>query len=157
MNPKLGGSLDHLYLSLLSIFVLAVLLDSYNSWSDFLTVGWQPHPSTWCPVFLLDMDSMSSLSPLLSISSLWVLRVSCLPNLQYILEGPLNYHPLKLHIFFHSAGPLGFSPIPLPIPDHITLFLSPFHSSLAPRSLWWLFSSPSQVGLKYLHLGLSTC
>ena len=35
----------------------------------FLTVGWQPHLSTWCPVSPLEEDSTSSLSPLQGISS----------------------------------------------------------------------------------------
>jgi hypothetical protein len=46
MAPKLGQSLEFLSLSLFSIFVSAVLLDRNNSGSEFLTVGWQPHPST---------------------------------------------------------------------------------------------------------------
>jgi hypothetical protein len=41
----LGLSLNLLSLSLFSIFVPAVLLDRNNSGSEFLTVGWQPHPS----------------------------------------------------------------------------------------------------------------
>jgi len=36
-------------------FVPGVLLDRNNSGSEFLTVGWQPHLSTWCPVFLLEV------------------------------------------------------------------------------------------------------
>jgi hypothetical protein len=44
MGPNLGLSLDILSLSLFSIFVPAVLLDRNNSASEFLTVGWQPHP-----------------------------------------------------------------------------------------------------------------
>ena len=38
-------------------------------WVRDVTVGWQPHSSTWCPVFLLGVYSTSSLSPLLGISS----------------------------------------------------------------------------------------
>jgi hypothetical protein len=44
LDPNLGLSLNLLSLSLFSIFVLAVLLNKINSWSEFLTVGWQDHP-----------------------------------------------------------------------------------------------------------------
>jgi hypothetical protein len=69
MGPNLDQWLDLLSLRLSSIFVPAVLLDSNNFGSEFLNVGWQPHPSTWCTVFLLEVVSTSSLSPLLDISS----------------------------------------------------------------------------------------
>ena len=45
LDPNLGLSLDLLSLSLFSIFVSAILLDGNNSESEFLTMGWQPHPS----------------------------------------------------------------------------------------------------------------
>jgi hypothetical protein len=66
------------------------------------------------PVFLLEMDSTSSLSPLLGISSKilpfesWV---SHFPGLWYILEGNPTSHPPRLHTSIHSAGPQGFSPV----------------------------------------------
>ena len=62
----LGGSqfglvTRHPFLRLFSIFVPAFLSDSNSSGSEFFTVGWQPHPSTWCPLFLLEVGSTSSL------------------------------------------------------------------------------------------------
>ena len=51
----------------MAIFVPDVLSDRNNSGSEFLTVGWQPHPSTWWPVFLLEVDSTSFLSPLYAL------------------------------------------------------------------------------------------
>jgi hypothetical protein len=69
MGPNLCQSLDLLFLSFLSIFIPEVLLDRNNTGLEFLTVGWQPHTSTWCPVFLMEEDSTSSLPLLLGISS----------------------------------------------------------------------------------------
>lgn len=48
---NLGQSLDHLCLRLFSIFVPAILPNRNNYGPGFLTVGWQPHLSTCCPVF----------------------------------------------------------------------------------------------------------
>jgi hypothetical protein len=45
MDPSLGLSPDVLSLSLFSILAPAVLSDRNSSESEFLTVGWQPHPS----------------------------------------------------------------------------------------------------------------
>jgi hypothetical protein len=45
-------------------FVPVVLLDRNNTWTRFLIVVWQPHPSTWCLVSLLELDSKSAFSPL---------------------------------------------------------------------------------------------
>ena len=61
LDLNLGGSLNLLSLLLFSIFVASVVLD--NSGSEFLTVGWQLHHAIQCPVFLVEMDSTSSLSP----------------------------------------------------------------------------------------------
>jgi hypothetical protein len=69
MDPNVARSLDLFFLYLLHFFIPAVLLDRDNARSEFLTVGWQPHPSTWFPVFLLEVNSKSSLSPQLGISS----------------------------------------------------------------------------------------
>jgi hypothetical protein len=67
--PIWAGHWTPLFLSLFSIWVPAVLLDRDNSGSEFLTVWWQLHPSTWHSAFLLEVDSTSSLSPLMGISS----------------------------------------------------------------------------------------
>ena len=69
MVPNLGLSLNLLSPNLFSIFGSAVLLDRDNYESEFLALGWQAYPSTWCPVFLREVDSTSFLSPLLGISS----------------------------------------------------------------------------------------
>ena len=71
MDHNFNLSLYLLSLSLFSIFVPAVLLGRNNSGSEFLTVGWQPHLSTWLPIFLLDVDSTSSLSPQVSSPHWW--------------------------------------------------------------------------------------
>jgi hypothetical protein len=63
-GSHLGLSLNLLFLRLFSIFVPTVFSDRNNYESEFLTVGWQPHPSTWCPAFLLEVGSISSLFPL---------------------------------------------------------------------------------------------
>jgi hypothetical protein len=72
-------------------------------------MGWQVHPSPWCPVFLLQVDSMSFLSPLLGISLKPLFLSSHLPGLLYFLEGPPTSQSLRLHISIHSAVPQGFS------------------------------------------------
>jgi hypothetical protein len=58
----LGASPGPSFLRLLSICILAVLLDRKNCRSGFWL--WDGNPSlTWCPVFLLEVGSTSSLSP----------------------------------------------------------------------------------------------
>jgi hypothetical protein len=69
-----------------------------------------------CPVFLLEVDTTSSLSLLLDISSKfppfesWESRPPPPPSFWYILEGPPppTYPQVA---YFHSAGPQGFSPV----------------------------------------------
>jgi hypothetical protein len=88
-------------------------------------MGWQHHPSTWCPVFLLDVNSTSPLSALLSISSknsLWVLRVSHIPSLWYILD--ILYYLILLWRMFLSIA-----------------FLSPFIICMKELSLFLLILS----------------
>jgi hypothetical protein len=58
IGPATGPPFPRLFFS----FVPAVPLDRDNSGSEFLAVGWQPHPSTWCPILLLEVDSISFLS-----------------------------------------------------------------------------------------------
>jgi hypothetical protein len=124
-GSQVGLSLNRISLSLFSIFVPAVLLDRNNSGSEFLTVGWQLHPSAWCPVFLVEIDCTSSLSALLGISSFWVLRVFNLPGLWYILEGHPHIPPTKVayfHSFFKPSWLLSCLP---PMLKHIPLFPPP--------------------------------
>jgi hypothetical protein len=45
LDPILSLSLNLLFLRLFSIFVPAALSNRNNSGPEFLTVGWQPHPS----------------------------------------------------------------------------------------------------------------
>jgi hypothetical protein len=68
MCPNLGWSLNLLSLRLLSIFASAVLLDRNNSGSEFFDYG-MVTPSLHLMVLLLEVDSTSSLFPLLGISS----------------------------------------------------------------------------------------
>jgi hypothetical protein len=87
-------------------------------WVRDVTVGWQPPPSfDGCPVFLLEMDSISSLS-LLSGSSSKVLPLGS-ESLTSQVSGaiwrvlPTSYFP-RLPVSTLSAGPQGFSPFPSP-------------------------------------------
>ena len=57
LDLSLGLPLDLLFLRLFSTFVPTVFSDRNNSGSEFLTVGWQLHPSIWCPAFFLEVDS----------------------------------------------------------------------------------------------------
>ena len=136
MDPNLGQSLDLLSLSLFSIFVPAVLLNRDNSGSEILTVGWPSHPSTWCPVFLLEMDSTLFLSPLLGISSKvppfesWDSLTS---QIWYILEPPTPPPTFRGYIFPFILLALGAKL--LVSPDHLPLFPCSSLSSLFPSSL----------------------
>jgi len=65
-------------------------------------------------------------------------------------------HPLQLYISTHSSGPLGFSPVPAPLPDPVlTTILLPSPTQV-PLSLClpWLFCP---MGLKHPHLDLPSC
>ena len=69
MVSKLSQSLFDSSFNLFSIFVPEFHLDKNNSGSKFLKVCWCPHSSTKGPVYLLEMISSSSISPLLGISA----------------------------------------------------------------------------------------
>jgi len=122
MAPKLGWLLDLLSLILFSIFVPEVLLYRNNCGQKF----W-----LWDSISMLPIDALSfewklymfllpSVGHLGSGLSLWVLRVSKLPGLWYILEG--SHHKPIL-----SAGSWSFSPIHVPTLNthHITPFPCP--------------------------------
>jgi hypothetical protein len=59
-DPNFVRLLNLHFLSLFSVFVTAVLSDRNIFESEFLIVGWQQHPPTLSPVFLLEVDSTSS-------------------------------------------------------------------------------------------------
>jgi hypothetical protein len=120
---------------------------------------------TWCPVFLLEVSSISSLSLLSGISS----KVPPLESWESLIFqvsstfwGVPPTYILKLPVSILSAGPQGFSHFPSPntrsgspLPS-----TSPSPSTFPPRSFpphLWLFSSLSQVGLRRPHLGTSAC
>jgi hypothetical protein len=101
---------------------------------EILTVGWWLYPSFGGSVYLLELDSLSSLFGMLGIfskvHSKWVLRVSHLPGLWYILDDLLPHlPPQRLLISTHSLCSLGFSPLPQP---HTLFFFSPLPSSPLP-------------------------
>ena len=163
MNPKLSRSLDCLSLGLFSIFVPAVLLDSNNSGSEFLTVDGNPIPS---------FDA-------LSFYCRWTLQVPY-PHYWVFHLRPLSLSPKSLSSHRSLVLSRGFSHLPSPkvayfysfcwssgifsclsslIPDHVPLFLSP--SSLPLRSLplsaFCNCFLLLPMGLKQHHLGLSAC
>ena len=151
---------DLLSLSFFSSLSLQLFWTGIILGQSFWLEGWQPHPSTWCPVFLLKMDFTSFHSLLLGISSKLPYFESCgslgLPGLWYILEPHPMSHLLSLHISNHSAGPLGFTPVLSP--QYLIMFLfppSPSHSdpSLPLPSASFSLSS----GIKTSSLGLSAC
>jgi hypothetical protein len=67
MDPKLGQLLGGFSLSLYSIFVPAFPLNRKNSGLNFLKTGGYPPFSLCSHVYLLDMVSLVSISPLLGI------------------------------------------------------------------------------------------
>jgi hypothetical protein len=131
-----------------------------------VTVGWQAHPSlTWCPVFLLEVGSISSLSLLtllLGISSKVPVSPGSLSPLWCTLHrSPPPPPPISwscLHSFCWPSGLQSFSltqyqiKFPFPLKSHPLSIQGP---SLPPHL--WLLSSPSQVGLRHPHLDPSAC
>jgi hypothetical protein len=65
------------------IFVPEVLSDRNNSMSVLLTVRWQLHLSTWCPVFLLEVDFPCFPSSLWTTSS----KISPFETLESLSSG----------------------------------------------------------------------
>jgi hypothetical protein len=101
-----------------------------------LTVKWQAHPSTWCPVPPLEVDYTSSPSPLkiTSSRSLPLRTESLLPSRSLVhFRGSSHLLCPKVACFLFSADSLGFSTVPLPIPDHLAL-----HCILSPLLPWTL-------------------
>jgi hypothetical protein len=109
---------------------------------------------TWCSIFLLEMSSASSLSPLLG-NSLWVLRFSYFSGLWYILEGPrlpppelVYVHPLCWPLGLHSWS---LPPTPPPSNCPCSLSPAPFPSSHSPPSLpSAFFSLPGPFGYRVM-------
>jgi hypothetical protein len=106
----------------------------------FLTVEWQPYPSIWCPVFLLEMDSTYSLFPLLDISSK-------VPHSE-------SWRALTSQVLVLSRGSPSLHPTPTPgcIFSFILLALVGWGGLLSclppftppfplPTPLWWHFLS----------------
>jgi len=137
MDPKVCWSMDLLSLRLFPSFVLAVLLDRNNSGSEFLTVGWQPHPSTRCSVFLLKVDTTSSLSFLLGISSKFPpfdYLESLTPRPLVYARGLLYLLPPKVACFHSLLLGLRASLLcpPRPIHGYVLLLLPPPFSHPGP-------------------------
>ena len=119
MDPKLGWSLDCLF-----YFCPCISLKQEQFWVNTFEMGGQQHSSTGDHVYLMEVVSSDSISPLLGISSplgpgslshSWCLELS---------RGSLFPPPHMLHISIHSPGLPGFSPVsPIPDPDllpHLT-------------------------------------
>ena len=112
----------------------------------------------------MEVNSTSSLSPLLGISSKFpLLSPESLPPPRfqaYSSGSPYFLAPTpRLYISIHSAGPQSFPPVSLylhPVLDHVPPFSTPLLSlpslSLPLPPLIAFFSLP--MGLKHLHLGL---
>lgn len=141
------------------VLSLKFFLDRNNSGSAILTVGWQPHSSTWD----------------LSLYWRWTLRVPSLhwwafhlrplpwspgslwhPRSLWISRGsPISYL-LQLHIFTNSSGPQGFFPV---FPPYLILFpfsLTPplFHPGSSLPLPLMIISFPLPTGTEAPSLGL---
>jgi hypothetical protein len=134
-------------------------------WVRVMTVGC-PSSLIWCPVFLLEVGSLTSLSLLLGISSKvppfesWETLTSQVSG-AFCRVPPYSYFP-RLHVSILSAGPPGFSNFPSPNTKSGSTLPPPFPHplSLSGRSLppyMWFLSSPSRVGLRHPHLAPSAC
>ena len=142
IDPKLSRSL---YLSLLSNFVAAVLLDRNNSGSEFLTLGWQPHPPTCCHIFLLEIDSPSS-SPHCRTFLLMFLPLSPENLSPFRSRGSLHIQRLPVSIL--SAGPQDFNPVPHPQYSTTLSLHVAFPTKVAPSlppAVIDFFSLPNEI------------
>ena len=120
----------------------------------------------WCPIFLLEVGSISSLSLLSGISSkvLSFPRVSYIPGLWCILEGYPNLLFPEVACFHSSCWPSELHSVsltqyktrflPPPYPPRLLPSLSSFLSQVPSSPVVTTFSL-SQVGLRYPHLGIS--
>ena len=156
MDPKLGLSLDFLYLMLFSIFVCAVLLEMNKPGSHILTVGRLYRHSTWYPVFLLEVDAersffslqdllsrvlpFESLSPPKSLVHTW----GSLPLTSWglWLSGLLSCFPPEYMImfpfscFYALSHPGPFHLLPSPNPCDCFLLSAMWYWVILTCSLW---------------------
>jgi hypothetical protein len=121
---------------------------------------------TWCPVILLELASVSSISLLSSISS----KVSPFDSWEALTSQvsgafcrvPTTSYFLRLPVSILSVGLQGFSPFPSPSTRSGSPHQVPSPSPLSlpgpsiPSHLWLLSSLP-QVGLRRPHLSTSAC
>ena len=128
---------------------------------------WDGNPISWCPVFLQAVDSTSFFSTLLGISSilLWVLSISYLPGLWYILEGPpplifwgclfqFILLALRTSLLF---PPLVYIPVTVSTPPLLWISLhphitSPHYLLINPdseRHIWYTFTYKKILAIKY--------
>jgi hypothetical protein len=112
----LGLSLDLLFLVFLSISIPVTHSDRNNYGSE--PYLWDGPFLTLCPVFLLEVGSIRSLSLLLGISSKvppfesWESLTSQVIGAFWMVS-PTSYLP-RFPVSILSAGPQGFSPFPSP-------------------------------------------
>ena len=129
--------------------------------------GWHPS-SSFDAVFLLEVGSISSFSLLSDISFMlppfefWESLTSQVSGTFWRV--PPTSYLLRLLISVLSTGSQSFSPFsslntrsgsPLPPTPSMPCLLSLPELSLPPHL--WLPSSPSQVGQRHPHLGISAC
>ena len=118
---------------------------------------------TWCPIFLLEVGSISSLSLLFGTLSKFP-PFDSWESLNSQVSGafwrvPLTSYLPRLLLSILSVGSQVFSPFLSPSTRSGSLLpWSPYPLSLSGPSLpphLWLLSSLSKVGLRHLHLGIS--
>jgi hypothetical protein len=109
MDPKLGRSLNSLSFSLCSIFVPTFSLERNNSGPKIFVMGlFRFH--------ILTVWHFSYCHP-------HCVLAASLPHIWDFLMVPPVLHPTLLHIYIHSSGPLGFSPVSNTSPN---LILPPY-------------------------------
>jgi hypothetical protein len=113
----MGLLLDLLFLGLISISIPVILSVRKNNGSDLCLWDGNPIPH-WCPVFLLEVGSISSLSLLSGISSK-VLPFESWESLTSQVSGTFERFPptsylLRLPVSILSVGPQSFSSFPSP-------------------------------------------
>jgi hypothetical protein len=97
---------------------------------------------TWCPIFLLEMGSISSFSIMLGISSNIPPFESLTSQVYDAFWGvPSTSYFLRLPVYILSAGPQGFSSFPSPN----TWSGSPSYHPLHPHSIHFASLSPSPL------------
>jgi hypothetical protein len=139
---------------------ISVITSDRNNYGSEVWLWWGATPSlTWCPIFLLEVDCISSLSLLSGISSKVPPPYKTWESLTSQVSGsfwglPPTFYFLRLPVSILSAGPQGFNPFPSPNTRSgslLPLLLPPVPSTFPAKTLP---PSPIMIAFFYLPSGI---